>query len=96
LYALKYIILSLGAQAAAPVPTTQSVVTTHSPSTGSCVDAISDCADYGDNVCTAYGDWAQKNCQKHCKFCQGKRFFFILFIKWIIGQLGLVNRQATG
>ncbi|XP_052091149.1 A disintegrin and metalloproteinase with thrombospondin motifs 12-like [Mytilus californianus] len=39
-------------------------------SRSTCTDVITDCADYGDDVCTAYGPWAKKNCQKHCNFCK--------------------------
>ncbi|XP_071156036.1 A disintegrin and metalloproteinase with thrombospondin motifs 16-like isoform X1 [Mytilus edulis] len=39
-------------------------------SRSTCTDAITDCADYGADVCTAYGAWAKENCQKHCDFCK--------------------------
>jgi len=40
--------------------------------TSSCSDKVSDCADYGANVCTEYGGWAKENCQKHCNLCSGR------------------------
>ena len=41
-------------------------------SDGSCVDAKSECKDYGDNVCTKYKEWAAQNCKKKCGLCKGK------------------------
>lgn len=52
---------------------TQAAATTAAQSTETCADKISDCADYGADVCTAYGEWAKTNCQKHCDFCLSKK-----------------------
>ncbi|XP_071097779.1 A disintegrin and metalloproteinase with thrombospondin motifs 16-like [Haliotis cracherodii] len=37
-------------------------------STTSCVD-LANCAGYGADVCTKYGDWAKTNCKKFCGIC---------------------------
>ncbi|CAG2235540.1 unnamed protein product [Mytilus edulis] len=49
---------------------TQPLHTTLAQSTGTCENKISDCADFGADVCTAYRVWINKNCQKYCNFCQ--------------------------
>lgn len=38
---------------------------------GVCMDKISNCHDYGLDVCTKYRQWADKNCPRYCAFCQG-------------------------
>ncbi|XP_062569917.1 mucin-2-like, partial [Saccostrea cucullata] len=41
-------------------------------SEGPCVDKISNCAAYGDTVCTNYRLWAIENCARFCIFCHDK------------------------
>ncbi|XP_052222251.1 A disintegrin and metalloproteinase with thrombospondin motifs 13-like isoform X2 [Dreissena polymorpha] len=36
---------------------------------GSCSDAVNDCAAYGSSMCTEYASWAKQKCQRFCHFC---------------------------
>lgn len=40
---------------------------------GMCADAINNCANYGQGVCSdpTYTDWVSKNCQAYCHKCSG-------------------------
>lgn len=40
---------------------------------GMCADAINNCANYGQGVCSdpTYTDWVLKNCQAYCHKCPG-------------------------
>jgi small-conductance mechanosensitive channel len=51
-----------------------------------CEDRISDCADYGHEVCTAlkYHPWATDNCKKHCGFCGQTQHVMTSMYMWIV------------
>ncbi|XP_056012043.1 mucin-2-like isoform X2 [Ostrea edulis] len=58
-------------------PTTTTITTTHGPvpqliPEGACIDKISNCAAYGDSVCTGYRQWAIENCARFCIFCHDR------------------------
>lgn len=41
---------------------------------GPCIDKLSNCAAYGESVCSSYRHWAIENCARFCLFCHGKNF----------------------
>lgn len=63
---------------------------------GICMDKLSNCHDYGLDVCTKYRLWADENCPRYCAFCQGW-FSGFLFIQDILfmGLFFKVTPQLT-
>ncbi|XP_065931619.1 uncharacterized protein [Magallana gigas] len=41
-------------------------------SEGPCIDKLSNCAAYGESVCSSYRHWAIENCARFCLFCHDK------------------------
>ncbi|XP_061170095.1 mucin-5AC-like [Saccostrea echinata] len=66
----------LPATKATPLPSTTIKLTTSTIKTsttkGPCVDKITNCAAYGDSVCTTYRLWSIENCARFCVFCHDK------------------------
>ena len=42
----------------------------HTTGSGSCVDKINNCHEYGHSSCTGiYASWANENCANYCSYC---------------------------
>ncbi|XP_052721546.1 uncharacterized protein LOC128192692 [Crassostrea angulata] len=53
-----------------PTPALPTTIPTPPPiPDGPCEDKITNCAGYGDGVCTSYRKWSIQNCARFCTFC---------------------------